>query len=151
MHLRACITRAHINYIYLKEDFLGFDTSYFVTCFPIVYNTWYHFQLIASLHRAATSHSQSIVYQQQTLTKRLKELNWKWYVCPAVSATRTVAIISVTHIQGQFILQDGSASFITEYSTCTLKPLLFSVETMTNSKTSYEEQESLLFFVWYLS
>lgn len=69
-----------------------------------LYNTWYHFQFITSLERVATSHKQSIVYLQQTLTKGLIELNWKWYVYTAVTATVTTTIILVTQSKGQFIL-----------------------------------------------
>lgn len=61
-----------------------------------LYNTWYHFQFITSLESVATSHKQSIVYLQQTLTKGLTELNWKWYLCAAVTAAAATTVILVT-------------------------------------------------------
>jgi len=109
-----------------------------------LYNTWYHFQFVTSLERVATSHKQSIVSLEQTLTKGLIELNWKWYVYAAVTATVTTAVILVTQSWGQFILKNLSAGFITEHSICPLVPFPFSAKTMTNSKTLYEVHESSL-------
>lgn len=67
---------------------------------------------------------------QQTLTKGLIELNWKCYVCTAVTAAVTTTVILATQSQG---------------SICPLDPFLFSAKTMTNPKTLHEVCESLLF------